>query len=551
MSSSTANNKQLQAAGLSIASNILVQVVSRGFTFILGAITLKYLRSSALLGIINVRLALLYSTLQFLSREPFRRACIGEIAKSDSKRFARIINTIWLGLLLSCALSVPLAYIWQLNSPGSEDLAGTNLSDYHTAVLITIAAVLIEMLAEPCYIYAQAKAISDHNPKVEVTQVTIKCIMTAIVTVLESSHYQSGQSSHILSKIALCQVTASITSVVYSYTRLCSKTNLSPLKFIPSIQTPKKSDDEASYLYRNLNRSSLKLGASFLSQTFLKQLLTEGERYIMTFFNVISLSEQGIYDVVNNLGSLVARLVFKPIEDSGYTLFSQTVSRTEILDIRKFYRVQENLMLLIKSMLMLGLIVLTFGYNFVPLIVIYGGEKLNNPLAFRLMRWQLFYTPLLAVNGITECFTFAIMNSKEITIYNYCMILFSLIFLASIYISQSALGSASFIAANCIIMCMRIVFSYKRIVYYFAKHGYEFKFLDALPSLTTIISLSGVFLFLSVSQYYLLDMLQPLSVTFSIILGGWCLVFIVHVIMCHEEALLDFASRLFKTKLSR
>lgn len=543
--------KQLEAAGSSIAFNIIVQVLSRGFTFILRAITLKYLQSSALLGIINVRLALLHTTLQFLSREPFRRAAIGEVAKGDDRRLKKIVNTIWLGFPLSITLAIPLTYIWQLNSPPEEDLVGTKLDDYYAAVLITCISVIVEMLAEPCFIYAQAKALSDHNPKVEVTSVTISCLTMAFVTVYESARYQAGQSTYILSKIGICQLIASSISVVFSYFRLCTKQGLTPWTFLPTIQHAKKSEDKTSLVYRNLDQVSLKISSNFVLQTFLKQLLTEGERYIMTFFNIISLSEQGIYDVVNNLGSLAARLVFKPIEDSGYTLFSQTVSRTDTLDIRKFYRVQENLMYLIKSMLLLGFIILVFGYNFVPLIVLYGGEKLNNQVAFGLMRWQLFYTPLLAVNGITECFTFATMNTREIRSYNYCMVLFSIIFLMSIYLTQSTLGSASFILANCIIMFMRILFSRRQISAYFNLHGYQLKIQDAFPSLTTIISLVGVFAFLSISQHYLLDMFQPLSVVFGIILGGWCLVFIIHVILCHEEALLDFASKLFKMKLSR
>ncbi len=31
----------------------------------------------------------------------------------------------------------------------------------------------------------------------------------------------------------------------------------------------------------------------------------------MTFFDVLSLSEQGIYDVINNLGSLIPRFLFQ------------------------------------------------------------------------------------------------------------------------------------------------------------------------------------------------------------------------------------------------
>lgn len=552
----SAANKHLQAAGVSIASNIFVQVLSRGFTFILGAITLKYLGSSALLGIINVRLALLYSTLQFLSREPFRRACLGEAAKNSEKlrslnnpNWHRINNTIWLGFILSLVLSIPLAYIWNLNSPSNDDLYGTTTDDYHIAVFVICLAVIVEMLSEPCFIYAQAKAITDHNPKVEITAMTLKCLTVAIVTIIESGKYKSGQSNYILTKIAICQLFGSLVSVIYSYYRLCNEQKLSPMKFLPTIKTTtSKSNEDTRFIYRYLDRISLKLSFSFLSQTFLKQLLTEGERYIMTFFNVISLSEQGIYDVVNNLGSLAARLVFKPIEDSSYTLFSQTVSRSEILDIRKFYRVQENLMFLIKSMLLIGLMVLVFGYNFVPLIVLYGGDKLNNPLAFHLMKWQLFYTPLIAVNGVTECFSFAIMNTSEIKGYNLYMIFCSVTFLVSIYLTQPIFGSACFIFSNCLIMISRILFSYRLIKNYFTKHGYTFEIKETVPSLTTMISLSGVYIFLSTSQYYLLDMTHPYSVIFGVILGGWCLLFMIHVVMCHEEALLNFVARLFKLK---
>lgn len=47
----------------------------------------------------------------------------------------------------------------------------------------------------------------------------------------------------------------------------------------------------------------------------------------MTLFNVLSFYEQGIYDVVNNLGSLAARFLFRPIEESAYFYFTQLVHR--------------------------------------------------------------------------------------------------------------------------------------------------------------------------------------------------------------------------------
>ncbi len=50
-----------------------------------------------------------------------------------------------------------------------------------------------------------------------------------------------------------------------------------------------------------------RVAVSFLGQGVLKQVLTEGERYVMTVLSLLSLAEQGIYDVVSNLGSLAAR----------------------------------------------------------------------------------------------------------------------------------------------------------------------------------------------------------------------------------------------------
>lgn len=77
-----------------------------------------------------------------------------------------------------------------------------------------------------------------------------------------------------------------------------------------------------------------------------------GERYVMTFFNILSFGDQGVYDIVNNLGSLAARLVicrrpfeifpqlyndlmciclfrfiFLPIEESFYVFFAKMLDR--------------------------------------------------------------------------------------------------------------------------------------------------------------------------------------------------------------------------------
>ena len=59
----------------------------------------------------------------------------------------------------------------------------------------------------------------------------------------------------------------------------------------------------------------------FFKQSCLKQLLTEGERYLLSWSSA-SMHDQGIYEIVNNLGSLFARFLFQPLEEGFYLFFS-------------------------------------------------------------------------------------------------------------------------------------------------------------------------------------------------------------------------------------
>lgn len=43
----------------------------------------------------------------------------------------------------------------------------------------------------------------------------------------------------------------------------------------------------------------------------------------------------GIYDIVNNLGSLVARLIFQPIEESFYIFFAKVLERGKDATLQK------------------------------------------------------------------------------------------------------------------------------------------------------------------------------------------------------------------------
>ncbi len=137
---------------------------------------------------------------------------------------------------------------------------------------------------------------------------------------------------------------------------------------------------------------------SFFKQGFLKQLLTEGEKYMFTLFNLMTLSEQGIYDVIANLGSIPARLFFSKMEESAHLYFSQSVKRghVEVTQLEKESAPTRHLHILLKSLIIFGLIVTTFGVFYSHLLLyIYGGELLTEGVG------PLLLKVILIINNLT------------------------------------------------------------------------------------------------------------------------------------------------------
>ena len=97
--------------------------------------------------------------------------------------------------------------------------------------------------------------------------------------------------------------------------------------FLPSSTLSEESSHPSPSFVPMADPELTSLSWTFFKQTVVKQVLTEGERYVMTFFDSLSFADQGVYDIVNNLGSLVVRFLFQPIEESGNVFFSRTLKR--------------------------------------------------------------------------------------------------------------------------------------------------------------------------------------------------------------------------------
>ncbi|XP_049632184.1 protein RFT1 homolog [Suncus etruscus] len=517
-----------QAARLA-SSGLLLQVLFRLITFVLNAFILRFL-SKEIVGIVNVRLTLLYSTSVFLAREAFRRACLSGGAQRD---WRKTLNLLWLTVPLGVFWSLFLGWIWLqwLEVPDPN-----TVPHYGTGVVVFGLSAVVELLGEPFWVLAQAHMFVKLKVIADSLSVILKSVLTALL-VLWLPHW----GLYIFSLAQLFYTSVLVLCYVLYFTNLLGSPE-SSRHFLPvSRMTDLLPSITRSRSFYNWKEA--KLTWSFFKQSFLKQILTEGERYVMTFLNVLNFGDQGVYDIVNNLGSLVARIVFQPIEESFYIFFAKVLEREKEATMQK----QEDIAVaavvlesLLKLALLTGLSITVFGFSYSQLALdIYGGPMLSSGSGPALLRTYSFYVLLLAINGVTECFTFAAMSKEEVDRYNFSMLALSCAFLAVAYVLTRWCGSVGFILANCFNMAIRISQSLRFIHHYYHKSPHR-----PLASLRLSPALLGAFLLSGgitrVSEMYLCCNYGWLARLAHVAVGTLCLAATLGIVFLTESKLIHF-----------
>ena len=357
----------------SASYNVILQVMFRILTFIMNGILLRY-TTKDMIGIVNVRLMLLNQTIVFVAREAFRKACL---SKTADKRWPQVINLLWCVFPLGALLSFVLGYVWLylLEIPDP-----VKIPNYPLAVIVFAAGGSIELLSEQLWVVAQAFVFLRLKVVIEGIANFARCFITLALVVFVPD----------LGIIAFCiaQMAFSVLAMVLYYVYFIYYINNSDPKEKGTVANDFPLKSVRDFFPKTLNdKSFVSLGLanltwSFFKQSFLKKILTEGERYIMTLFKVLTFSQQGIYDVINNLGSLVARCVFMPIEESYYTFFAHTLERGNSADKQSpnsARMASETLEVVLKFVVLVGLTFLVFGYSYSFLLLdIYGGATLSS-----------------------------------------------------------------------------------------------------------------------------------------------------------------------------
>ncbi|KAL4656002.1 hypothetical protein GN956_G6282 [Arapaima gigas] len=469
----------LKNAATLASYNVLLQVLFRALTFLLNAFTLRFV-SKELIGVVNVRLTLLYTTVVFLSREAFRKACL---SSGTEHNWRQVINLLWLtlplGVLWSCALAC--VWLWLLEAPDPHDVP-----HYTPAVGLFCLSAVQELLGEPLWVLAQAHMFVRLKVVAESMAMVARCLLTVVLVV---SFPQLGL--YIFCAAQLVYTGSLVLCYIIYFLHFLGSVEAKMISF------PLRNARELLPFTRNgesvVNWKQARLTWSFFKQSFLKQILTEGERYVMTFLNVLNFGDQGKLYMQNCL-LFLCMIHF-------YVLLNKVKIRSEFVTVLQddVAMAAEVLECLLKLVLVIGLIITVFGYSYSHLALdVYGGSLLSSGTGPGLLRCYSFYVLLLAVNGVTESFTFAAMSKEEVDRYNSVMLVLSVSFLVLSYLLTLVLGSVGFILANCLNMALRITHSLLYIRHYF--QGSPWVPLTGLlpsPLMLLTLGLSGIITFFS------------------------------------------------------
>ncbi|KAL7301815.1 hypothetical protein TKK_0005423 [Trichogramma kaykai] len=488
--------------------NIIFQILCRGVTFVLNAFVVRHV-GQAVLGVMNVRLLLLESMILFLSKEPFMKACLTNTAEHN---WAQVINLLWMTVPICVGMSFIFGYIWLNVLQTSEILPPY----YNFAVVAVAVSCVIELSSLVIQLIASAFLFVRLRIVLDTIMIALRT-MTFVFLILYNPE-NALLAFGVAQLVAAVFYTTSLYGYFHIYIKRLKRHKLkrrmsvsddgveeyieSEFPFVTIKEfLPGQLENNDSYLDRKLTI----LTWSFFKQGILKQVLTEGERLIMTILPVLTFSEQGIYEVVNNLGSLAARFIFRPIEESSYFYFTQMIQRDRPISRQNPTKIQESsnvLRHLCGGVTSIGLIVLVFGQSYSSLLLwLYGGEKLIDDLPVLLLRAHCLAVLLLGINGVTEGYTNATADSDTINKNNLIMIYESIAFLGASYVFATWFGPVGFIFGNCVNMILRIVHSVMFIDRRYKETSYK-PLLGLVPKSLFAGSLIVAALVTSISQAY-------------------------------------------------
>ncbi|KAH7905716.1 Rft protein-domain-containing protein [Hygrophoropsis aurantiaca] len=494
-------------ASLSSASSLVgLQLFSRGFTFVLNQALLR-LASPQAFGTAAIQFEFILSTILFLSREGVRNTLLRTWPSPDRPSNINTAitssNLATVPIFIGFPIAVATASLY--SHLASKD---THNQPHFQLALVTYAlAAIIELCSEPMH----NRTIGEHRTGIRVRAeglgIAVKSVITYFILLYDSKQGLST-GRYALQAFALGQL---------AYSLLVFATYTTYLGF-PSFWLGRRNQsaiDPKAGAWHTLvstyfDAETLRLSMNMTYQSIVKHFLTEGDKLIVSWWS--PLQDQGGYAVAVNYGSLVARIIFQPVEETCRVFFSKTLSSTKTsldgssskpqseLDSTAIRQASTALITLLSVQLVFSLLVVVFGSLYLPIFLhIFLPQRYLSTSAPHVLQVWVWYIPFLAINGGLEAFFSSVANPEDLSRQSRWMVAFSIIYIVSAMTFYNLhLGDTSLVYANIINLVARICYTSQFISAYLKRHrgARELTWWTAMPRwqfiLMSMISLSAI-----------------------------------------------------------
>ncbi|KAI5807465.1 oligosaccharide translocation protein RFT1 [Peziza echinospora] len=488
----------LRASAEGVKFLVILQISSRLLTFIVNQVLLRYL-SPELLGV-SVQFELYMITILYFSRESLRTAvqryrsasgnASSKTSPDESKkdithdggrkplyegslpaRSQTVVNLAYipiaLGIFFSAIISPYYAYSFV-----SADTAAQPYF-YHSMALYAFST-LLELCSEPSFALSQQNMQYKLRAASESSAAFTRCILTCMLTIYASKTGLGGVRGIGPLPFAVGQLGyAIVLTGVYVWHGLKSAQSGDFSLGLRKVVS-KTNAYHLGYFFKPLSNIAL----SMWMQASVKHVLTQGDSILIAWLSTTY--DQGIYALASNYGSLVARMLFQPLEESARNLFAKLLSQPaegEKDSKPAADAIQSSITILqtiLKFYSLLSLFFFSFGPPLAPLLLrIVAGSRWSDSAAGSVLSSFCYYIPLLAINGITEAFVQSVASSKKLHQQSLWMFAFSIGFGVAgyVFLKELGWGAQGLVWANSVNMSMRILWSWIFIQAYFRENG--------------------------------------------------------------------------------
>ncbi|PGH30506.1 oligosaccharidyl-lipid flippase [[Emmonsia] crescens] len=475
---------------------ILIQVVSRSLTFLANQVLLRYL-SPGILGVAT-QLELYAVTTLYFSREsirvalqrqptsPQRSSSASTTERTDSEKpeesescsyqedTQAVVNLSYLAV----ALGGPLIYLLGIFYTRFAHQDVLRVPFFESSLKVSGLACFLELLTEPCFAVVQHRMLYKTRAMVETTAAVMKALTTCGISIWAA---RSGRDIGVL-PFAVGQIAYAFTLLSAYFLTVGSYSKRGGFSVFP---LPILYREKTKYYLNLFSTPLVFLSINIYAQSVVKHILTQGDSMALAAFS--TLEEQGLYALASNYGSLVARIIFQPIEESSRNMLGKLLatSKTEPTAPESLKLAKSYLCCILHAYGIFSIMICALGPTIVPeLLKLLIGSQWSFPGIHGLLSNYCYYIPLLAFNGITEAFVASTATHPELRQQAGWMGACSAGFITAAYLFLriGKLGASGIIWANLMNLTLRIVWSCWFIKKYFRDRKDDLRITEALPN---------------------------------------------------------------------